>query len=112
MVFTIQQGNFFLQLMEIFTEKHSQSERRAVDPSPSGYICKTTPIPKAQESLRERVQKDCKSQRIKEFDMRLSEQNLPTFLPTHELNSDNHGQANMAEVKSPGLNPPQTIIGN
>ena len=41
------------------TEKHSQSERRAVDPSPSGYIYKTTPTPKAQRNIAEEGVERC-----------------------------------------------------
>lgn len=74
--------------------RKAQSVRvRAVDPSLSGNIYKMTPIPKTQGSLRD--QKNYKSHKI----VRLSEQSLPTLLPTHEVTIHNSRQANMGETK-------------
>lgn len=52
-----------MQLTEILTENHKQSKSRVGQLSPNGYIYKTTPTPKVQETLWKWGQKDCKSER-------------------------------------------------
>lgn len=47
------------------TENHNQTKCRVAEPTPSGYFHKTTPKPKARESLWKRGQKNGKSQRIR-----------------------------------------------
>lgn len=61
-------GHFSLQPMVTITEEHSQLKCILMEPSPSGYIYNTTLAPKAWVK---RGWKDCKSQRIREFAVRL-----------------------------------------
>jgi hypothetical protein len=53
--------NFTLQQMGTVTENYNQSKCRVLKPRPSGYIYKTPPSPKAQESLQKMEERDCKS---------------------------------------------------
>lgn len=66
---------------EIITESHNPLKWRVVEPSWDGDMYKITPAPKAQETLGKRGQKEGKSQRIKEFAVRLC------FLGTAEVNT-------------------------
>ena len=69
---TFLQQNFSLQHMETIKTNHNLSKWRVVEPSHNGYIYKATPAPKAQGRSRNRKYTDCRSQRIREFVMKLS----------------------------------------
>jgi hypothetical protein len=52
-----------------------------MEPSPNGYIDKNAVTPKAQGTLLRRGEKDCKSQRIREFAVRLCLSNIKSYAP-------------------------------
>jgi hypothetical protein len=85
-----------LQQAKTITEYYSQSKCQVVDPGLIGFICNTFLTPKARESLWKRGCKDCKSQRIKGFSVKVSPRNIrgcnhevsPPWLSTHDLKKD------------------------
>ena len=71
-VLTFRQQNFSLQHMETITANHNLSKWRVMENSHNGYIYKATPACKAQGTSWRRRQKDYRSQRIREFAVKLS----------------------------------------
>ena len=49
----------------------SDGKNRFVEPSPNEYIYSTTPGPKFQETVQKRLGRDCKSQKMRKFALRL-----------------------------------------
>ena len=71
-------------------------------PSPSEYIYKTIPVPKAQRTFPKRRQKGCKKQSTRGRPVRLwlleisEKQKTPTWLPKDDPNrNDNNRHYNM-----------------
>lgn len=48
------------------------NQNAVVESNPNGFILKTTPIPKAQRTLREKKGEDCESQMTRELAVRVS----------------------------------------
>lgn len=72
-VLTLHQENFFYnrqKSLQNITENNNQSKYRVMEPSLNGFIFKTTSTHKVQETFWKRRQKDCESQRIREFVVR------------------------------------------
>ena len=75
-------------------------------PSPYRYISKTIPVLKAQGSLWENGQKDCKTQRIKELAASVSFSNVRSYTRTINIT------INITEESTGSLNPRPKIKGN
>lgn len=60
-----------IETMETMETNHNQSKCWVVKPSSNTYIYKRTPTPEAQGTLQKRRWRDCKSQRMREFAIKL-----------------------------------------
>jgi hypothetical protein len=80
-------GNFLLQQRPL-QKNTAKSKCRVVDPSPNKYIYKTIPVRKTQGTLEKGEQKDCESQRIREFAVRLHSPGMSGTTPvkSHQHN--------------------------
>ena len=75
---------------------------RVVDSSPNGYIYKTIPTPKAQEIVHKRW-KDCKSQKAREFAVRLY---LLVISEATPIKSHQHDCLNMSWTRMAAMHMP------
>jgi hypothetical protein len=86
-------------------QKKIKSKCRVVEPSYNGYIFKILPHLRLREQFwKRRRQKDCKSQRIRDFGVRLC---LLVMSEAKPIESHQHGCPNMSSTRRTPMDMPQ-----